>query len=183
MAFDIASFKSNLGQGGARPNLFEVEVGNPLDGSADDLFRFHCRAAQLPASTIPAIDVPYFGRQVRIAGNRTFEPWTVTILNDESFSVRTALENWMGGINDHASNLQLDDQTSYKNRDSKVVHYGKDGSVIATYKFVGIFPTEIGAVELSWDANDQIEEFTCTFAYDYWLHEEAAGGVRISVSL
>ena len=85
MAFDIASFKSNLRNGGARPNLFEVEVGNPIDGSADQVFKFHCRAAQLPASTIPAIDVPYFGRQVRVAGNRTFEPWTVTILNDEDF--------------------------------------------------------------------------------------------------
>ena len=163
MAFDIASFKSNLRNGGARPNLFEVEVGNPIDGSADQVFKFHCRAAQLPASTI--------------------EPWTVTILNDEDFSVRTSLENWMGGINDHASNLQFNNQTTYKNRDSKVVHYGKDGSVIATYKFVGIFPTELGAVELAWDSNDQIEEFTCTFAYDYWLHEEAAGGVQISVSI
>ena len=81
-----------------------MEVGNPIDGSADSVFRFHCRAAQLPASTIPAIDVPYFGRQVRMAGNRTFEPWTVTVLNDTDFSIRRAFERWMNILNKHEDN-------------------------------------------------------------------------------
>ena len=124
----------------------------------------------MPGSTIPAIDVPYFGRQVRIAGNRTFEPWTVTIINDENFSVRNTLEQWMANINSHEANIQLAAQTAYKS-DSEVKHYAKDGSTIATYRFYGLFPTELGAIELSWDANDQIEEYTVTFAYDYWNHD------------
>jgi|TARA_Y100000389_G_scaffold99437_1_gene96169 hypothetical protein len=170
MAFDISAFKSNLTAGGARPNLFEAVVNNPINAAADSTFRFVCRAAQLPGSTIPAIDVPYFGRQVRIAGNRTFEPWTVTIINDENFSVRNTLEQWMANINSHEANIQLAAQTAYKS-DSEVKHYAKDGSTIATYRFYGLFPTELGAIELSWDANDQIEEYTVTFAYDYWNHD------------
>jgi len=170
MAFDISAFKSNLTAGGARPNLFEAVVNNPVNASADASFRFVCRAAQLPGSTIPAIDVPYFGRQVRIAGNRTFEPWTVTIINDENFSVRNTLEQWMNAINSHEANIQTQAQGTYKS-DSQVVHYGKDGSLIATYKFYGLFPTELGAIELAWDSNDQLEEYTVTFAYDYWNHE------------
>lgn len=170
MAFDISAFKSNLTAGGARPNLFEAVVNNPINTAADSTFRFVCRAAQLPGSTIPAIDVPYFGRQVRIAGNRTFEPWTVTIINDENFSVRNTLEQWMANINSHEANIQLAAQTAYKS-DSEVKHYAKDGSTIATYRFYGLFPTELGAIELSWDANDQIEEYTVTFAYDYWNHD------------
>jgi hypothetical protein len=169
MAFDISAFKSNLTAGGARPNLFEANVINPIAGGGDASFRFVCKAAQVPSASIPAIDVPYFGRQVRLAGNRVFEPWTVTIFNDEGFTVRNALEQWMGAINTHEGNLQLSPQGTYKS-DSEVVHYGKDGSAIATYKFYGLFPTEIGAIELAWDSNDQVEEYTVTFAYDYWNH-------------
>ena len=170
MAFDISAFKSNLTNGGARPNLFEATVFNPIVGDADGQFRFVCRAAQIPGSTIPAIDVPYFGRQIRMAGNRTFEPWTVTVINDENFSVRNTLEQWMAAINGHESNTQVSPQVDYKAADSEVVHYNKAGGSIAKYKFTGLFPTELSAIELAWDSNDQIEEYTVTFAYDYWTH-------------
>ena len=128
---------------------------------------------KLPGSTIPSIDVPYFGRQVRYAGNRTFEPWTVTVLNDEDFTIRNSFEAWMAGINGHTSNLQSTGASTYKT-DGNVFHYGKDGSLIASYKFLGVFPTELGAIELAWDTNDVIEEFTVTLAMDYWTHAEAS---------
>jgi hypothetical protein len=169
MAFDIADFKANFTNGGARPNLFEVRVSSPVGDIASDIaFSFTCKAAQIPASTIAQIDVPYFGRQIRFAGNRTFEPWTVTILNDEGFTVRRSLENWMEAINGNASNVQSVNQTQYKDTDAQVVHYGKDGSIIAEYNFVGMFPTEIAAIDLDWETNDQLEEFQVTFGYDYW---------------
>lgn len=174
MAFNISDFKSRLKNGGARPNLFEVQINNPVNTDADALSNFMVKAAQIPGSTIPAIDVPYFGRQVRMAGNRTFEPWTVTILNDEDFSIRNALEEWMGSINGHESGTQLNNQLVYKSRDSYVTHYAKNGKAIATYNFTGIFPTELGAIELAWDSNDQIEEYTVTFAYDFWTHNDVA---------
>lgn len=171
MAFDVNTFKSELKLGGARPNLFEATLTSPAGGMAD--FRFMCKAAQLPGSTIPSIDVPYFGRQVRYAGNRTFEPWTVTVLNDENFTIRNSFEAWMAGINGHTSNLQSTGASEYKT-DGKVFHYGKDGGLIATYSFLGVFPTELGAIELAWDTNDVIEEFTVTLAMDYWTHAGAS---------
>jgi|TARA_B110000908_G_C10086943_1_gene372172 hypothetical protein len=167
MAFDVNSFKGELKLGGARPNLFQAELISPVGGL--DNFRFMCKAAQLPGSTIPSIDVPYFGRQIKYAGNRTFEPWTVTVLNDEDFQVRNSFERWMNAINGHTTNLASLGAASYKTQGS-VKHFGKDGSTIARYDFIGIFPTELGAVELAWDTNDVVEEFTVTLAMDYWTH-------------
>lgn len=177
MAFNIEQFKSNFADGGARPNLFRVRMNFPagVGAAAPTELAFVVRAAQIPSSTIAQIDVPYFGRQVRVAGNRTFEPWTVTVINTEEFAVRNSLEQWMNAINQHNLNTQQfasNSLAAYKSN-AFVEHYGKDGqgSVIARYEFRGLFPTELGAVELSWDANDQLEEFTATFAYDYWQHD------------
>ena len=172
MAFNIEQFKSNFGDGGARPNLFQVTLNFPSTVTTPPTTTpFMIRAAQIPSSTIAQVDVPYQGRQVRVAGNRTFEPWTVTILNAENFSVRNSLEKWMSSINGHESNIGQDRASSYK-ADAIVKHFGKDGRELSNgvYNFVGLFPTELSTIELAWDSNDVIEEFTCTFAFDYWQH-------------
>ena len=177
MAFNIEQFKSNFGDGGARPNLFKVRLQFPAAvGQIASSGAFLIRAAQIPSSTIAQVDVPYFGRQVRVAGNRTFEPWTVTVLNREDFDVRNALERWMNTINAHEANVSAvasNSLSAYK-ANAFVDHYGKDGegNKIAEYEFKGLFPTELSTIELAWDTNDVVEEFTCTFAYDYWHHAD-----------
>jgi hypothetical protein len=168
MAFLVDTFKAALDGGGARPNLFEVQVTNPIDGGGDQKLTFTCRAAQLPASTIGTVETFYFGRQVKLAGDRTFAEWTVTILNDEDFVVRNAMERWMNAINGHISNLQLAPEILYKQQ-ATVTQFGKSGQRIKEYTFLGLHPTEVGAIDLAWDTNDTIEEFTVTFQYDYWV--------------
>ena len=174
MAFNVTEFTGAIKNGGARPNLFEATILSPSGDMSD--FRYMCKAAQVPGSTIPAIDVPYFGRQIRVAGNRTFEPWTVTIMNDENFTIRNGLEGWMEKINSHVGNNTVLPLESYKTT-GDVIHFGKNGGKIARYQFEGLFPTEIGAIELSWENNDQIEEYTVTFAYDYWTHTSETKGL------
>lgn len=179
MAFNIDGFKSKFGDGGARPNLFRAKINLPsgisIPGGLDSQGTYMIKSAQIPSATVTAIDVPYFGRQVRVAGNRTFEPWTVTIMNSESFDIRNAMEQWMAGINSHEGNRQsaADNSLSSYKADAFVEHLNKKGDQdrpIATYQFHGLFPTEISSIELGWENNDTIEEFTVTFAYDYWHH-------------
>jgi|TARA_R110002074_G_scaffold180896_1_gene345243 hypothetical protein len=172
MTFNVNTFRSSFRDGGARPNLFSVQLNTPAgilpveSGGA-----FEVKAAQLPSSTLPSVDVPYFGRQIRVAGNRTFDAWTVTVMNKENFSLRNAMENWMASINSHVTNQGVQRLSSYK-QDASVYHYGKtgDGAPISTYKFEGLFPTEVSTIELGWDTNDSIEEFTVTFAFDWWTN-------------
>ena len=175
MAFNVDTFKSNFSDGGARPNLFSVMITAPAGIEIPDGGQFEVKAAQIPSATIAQIDVPYFGRQIRVAGNRTFEPWTVTIFNKESFAIRNAMESWMQKINSHVGNdLTLTNQ-GYK-AEAIVQHFGKNApTAIAEYRFMGLFPTEISTIELGWDTNDSIEEFTVTFAYDYWEHAGVIG--------
>ena len=154
MAFDVNSFKGELKLGGARPNLFQAELISPVGGL--DNFRFMCKAAQLPGSTIPSIDVPYFGRQIKYAGNRTFEPWTVTIINDTDFSVRDAMERWMNGINAHAANTGLSNPVDYE-ADLSVDQLDRNGDVLKTYNFRGCFPTNVSEIALSYETNDVVE--------------------------
>lgn len=188
MPFNISSFKSNgLVYGGARPSLFNVFLTVPggigIDNTAVDKFRFVCRTAELPESTVSSIDVPYFGRKVKVAGDRSFGDWSVTVMNDEDFSVRAMFETWSNALNRHVSNVR-DPNLSAENykTDLEVIQYGKDGSAIRSYMIVGAFPTAIGAISLSWDSASAIEEFPVTFSYDYWVpviesSDKKAGGV------
>lgn len=175
MPFAIEDFKaSGLTLGGARPNLFDVTVTFPSsipDGAAAfPKLAFTAKAAQLPGSMLGTIEVPYFGRFVRFPGDRTFEPWTVTVVNDEDFLVRNAFEQWSAFINAHAANVSLLGALSpfVYQTEAQVKQYGKDGSEIKAYNFTGLYPSEISPVELAWDANDALEEFTVTFQYAYW---------------
>lgn len=169
MAFNINEFRGELEFGGARPSLFEVVMTNPINGSADSKFRFMCRAAQIPAATVGTIITPYFGRQVKHAGNRTFDPWTVTIINDEDFAIRNTLEQWNTEINTLEGNLRTAAAgvSNYKAGTADVTQYGKDGRALRTYQFVGMWCSDLSAMDLSWDT-EAIQEYTVTFQYDYW---------------
>jgi len=164
----VDDFKSKIRGGGARPNLFRATVNFPTYAAGDvELTSFMCKGAQLPASVMTAIDVPFRGRQLRVAGDRTFEPWTVTIINDTDFAVRDSMERWANGINNHKANTGLTNPTDYQ-ADLTVDQLDKDESILKTYKFVAAFPTAISPIDLAYDANDQIEEFTVEFTYQYW---------------
>jgi hypothetical protein len=170
MAFNVNEFAGALKQGGARPSLFQVQITNPINGVADAQVPFLCKAAQIPESTISAIEMPYFGRTVKVAGTRTFAEWSPTIINDEDFAIRNAMEQWSNAINSMQGNIAEVGGTSpslYK-ANATVTQYGKDGSILRVYDFIGIFPTSIGAIDLGWDQGDAVEEYSVTFQYDYW---------------
>jgi len=174
MAFSVTEFQGQMEFGGARPSLFECNITNPFNSSADDKVRFMARTAQIPASNMGVIPVNYFGRPVKFAGNRTFEPWTVTILNDEDFAVRSTLEEWHQNINTVQGNVRTAGAgpEAYKSQAS-VIHYGKQGNILREYKFVGMFPTVVAPIDLDW-GNEAIEEFTVTFEYDYFTVDNAS---------
>lgn len=180
MAFNVNTFRGEaLKKGGARASLFEIQLFQPAGGTLNggDLISktpFLVRAGIIPQSTLGTIPVPYFGRQVKLAGNRTFDDWTVTVMNDEGFEIRNALENWSHRINQHSGNLnQYGTNPAQYKAQALVKQYSKEGGVIQTYKFDGLYPVAISQIDLAWES-EAIEEFTCTFAYDWWEHQEAA---------
>tara|TARA_R100001443_G_scaffold73792_1_gene81706 strand:- start:427 stop:1014 length:588 start_codon:yes stop_codon:yes gene_type:complete len=172
----ISMFKSALIGGGARPNLFEVELTTLPAGitwSADN-FRYMCKAAALPAQNIAAIDVPFRGRIFKVAGDRTIDTWTVTIINDEGFVLRNAFEQWTEQIAKLSNNLGATNPSEYMvnatvfqlGRGSKASSKTSDGEenvVLKEYEFQEIFPTNVSAIDLSYDTGDTIEEFTVEF--------------------
>jgi hypothetical protein len=165
----VDDFKSKLVGGGARPNLFKVTLNFPtyVEGSDAELASFLCRAGQLPGSTIPAMPIAFRGRQLQMAGDRVFEPWAITIMNDTNFTVRNSIERWMNGINEHSANTGRVNPADYQ-VDLTVDQLDKDEVVLKTYKFISAFPTALSPIDLAYDANDQIEEFTVEFTYQYW---------------
>ena len=165
MAFNINEMRSQLVYGGARQNLFQVRINNPANNSGDLKTPFMVQAAQIPESQLGVIPVYYFGRQMKLAGDRTFGDWTVTVLNDEDFLIRNAMEEWSNRINRLEANVR--DINRYKSN-ATVIQYAKDGTAIREYRFDGIFPSVISPIELDWGNTDQIESFQVTFTYDYW---------------
>ena len=172
----ISQFKSALIGGGARPNLFEVELTTlPAGISWDaDIFRYMCKAASMPASTIANIDVPFRGRIFKVAGDRTIEPWTITVINDENFRVRNAMEEWVDLIAKLDTNLGATDPSAYMvnarvyqlgrgSSPQSQTNAGESSSVLKEYEFIDIFPTSVSAIDLSYDSSDTIEEFTVDF--------------------
>jgi hypothetical protein len=185
----LSQFKSRLAGGGARPNLFEVSIPTfpsaiaDAWGSGDQAengnFKFLCKAANLPASNTPSFQVPFRGRNLKVAGDRTFDPWTVTIINDEDFQLRTAFERWANVIS------KLDDATGVTNPSSYMTdayvqqlgrgaerfatqNEGGQSAILRTYKFYDIFPTNIGEIALSYESGDTLEEFDVTFDVQYF---------------
>jgi hypothetical protein len=166
MSFSVNEFKSQLVGGGARPTLFQVQIANPILGIADFKVPFMSKTAAIPSSNLGSYTVPYFGRQIKYAGDRTFEDWSVTIINDEDFAVRNALEAWSNAINSHVANSRALPQ-DYKS-DAIITQYGKDGRTLRIYNFEGLYPISVSDIALSWETTDTIEEFTVTFQYDLW---------------
>jgi len=174
----LSDFKGKLVGGGARPNLFECQIKFPggLGIVEDDDYRFMIKAASLPASNINVIDIPFRGRNLKIAGDRTFDPWSITVINDTNFKIRDAFEKWMNFMNRHDDNAGVITPNAYQTE--MLVHQLGRGSVAAdansgalpgtesqipvlkSYKFYGTFPTSVSAIELSYDSADAIEEFS-----------------------
>ena len=174
----LDAFKGRMVGGGARPNLFECELffpdeaipnGNTRD-EVTDKARFLVKAANIPASTVGVIEVPYRGRSLKIAGDRTFEPWTITVLNDKGFALRSKFEEWSTKIQALHQNLQEPRVIAEYQSDALVRQYDRQGSVVRSYKFVGIWPSTISAIDLAWDSNDTPEEYTVEFQVQYWTY-------------
>ena len=173
MAFNVNQFRSQLTGDGARPNLFEVSMPFPafsIPGNAQTKMTFMCKTAQLPGSTLGVVPMQYFGRELKFVGNRTFADWTVTIINDEDFIVRNAFERWMNGINSHNLNVRNPIATTPLGYsvDGQVTQFGKAGNTLKQYKFVGMYPTDVTAIDVDWGSNDAIEEFSVTLTYQWW---------------
>ena len=182
MAFTIDKFRSGaLSAGGARANLFDVTISdidaNLMGAAGVKEFTFACKAANIPAMAVGVVEVPYFGRVVKVPGNKTFDNWSVTIINDEGFAIRNGFEKWVASMGTHIGNIQTTASSALESGlygNAEVTHFGKTGNtdIIAIYNFVNMFPVAVGEITLGWDANDAIEEFTVEFAYDYWTHTD-----------
>ena len=185
----LRDFKSKLAGGGARPNLFEASINSfptaiseAWDNSSEaegGAFKFLCKSTALPASNLGSIEIPFRGRTLKVAGDRTFDDWTVTIINDEDFRLRTAFERWSNVMS------QLDDATGVTNPTSYMTdafiqqlgrgpevgaatNNGGNSSILRSYKFFDVFPITVGEIALSYDTTDQLEEFDVTFRYQYF---------------
>lgn len=176
MAFNVEEIRSALQLGGARPTLFQVTFDNPVNPVADLVKTpFMVRAASIPEATLGNIAIPYFGRIVNAAGDRTYAPWQVTVINDEDFLIRNALEQWSNAINSFQGNLRrfgTGAMQEYQTQ-AEVIQYGKTGDVLRVYRFNGIYPQAISGIGLDWSTRDTIEEYQVTFVYNYW---EIVGG-------
>ena len=180
----LDSFKAMMTGGGARSNLFEIELDWPASTKLDTRGNFDLRtrmlvkAASLPASTISNIAIPFRGRQLKIAGDRTFEPWSITVINDIDFDIRNSFERWMNLMNKHEDNAGLTDPTEYQKNiivrqlgRSKVQGMStKDEEipVLKEYQFRGVFPTTVSSIDLSYENTDAIEEFTVELEYQWY---------------
>ena len=176
MTFSVTDFKANLKQGGARPSLFIVELSYPQPHVAlpSTPSRFLVKGASIPTSTIGVYDVFYQGKAVKVAGDRTFETWDTTIINDEDYTIRAALEKWMNLISTHKLNTRREfttkeGETADYKQTIKVSQYGRDGLHKHHYHFYGAFPTQLSAITLDWGTASEIEEYTCTWTYDRWM--------------
>lgn len=164
----VDSFKSKLVGGGARANLFKVTMNFPsYAGGNPELCSFMIKGAALPASTIASVEVAFRGRKLKIAGDRTFEAWTITVINDTKMDIRNSFERWMNGINSHVANSGLANPRDYQ-ADLMVEQLDKAGVTTKSYVIRGAFPTSVAAIDLNYDTNDAIEEFAVEFQYQYW---------------
>ena len=179
MSFDISKFRSSgIISSGARPNLFDVTITNPPAGvtGLGTQFPFLCKIAAIPPSTLGVIEVPYFGRNVKVPGNRTFDNLSLTVINDEDFAIRNGIEKYMSLINQHEMNKSAQGGAGSTALFCGVTikHYSRTGEATGqgVWNFVSAFPVALGEIGLDWGSNDTIEEYTIDFAYDYWQHGE-----------
>jgi hypothetical protein len=184
---NIADFKAQMIGGGARPNQFRVELTFPsyvtLGVVAGQRAQFLCKAAQLPASTVENIPVLYRGRPVNFAGERTFQPWTISIYNDTTFGIRNALEQWQSGVQNYNATTGRTNPRDYQ-VDLNVHQLDRNGATIKSYKFVDAYPTSISAVGLDFESQNAIEMFDVEFTYNFFTSNTGAAadfGVNVSI--
>lgn len=166
----VDDFKAKL-KSGVRSNLFTAEIKLPaiadMGTPIPELSNFLIKTAELPGSTITPIIVPFRGRQLKLSGDRTFDPWTVTVLNDPQFIIRTALERWMSAMNNHEDNQGADDPTVYTAQ-LKVQSLDRDANVLREYTFESAWPSDLGPISVSYDNENTLQEYQVTFQYQYW---------------
>ena len=198
----ITNFRDRLVGGGARPNMFEVNLTLPSglipQGDFTQDIRFMIKAAEIPAANIGNIPVPFRGRVLPVAGDRTFDPWTVTVINDAQFNIRDAMEQWSNKINDlqfdvgdiNPADYQTKAEVFQLSRQGGAAVSSSGGEDIVTlrqYDFEGIYPNAVSSIPLDYGATDQIEEFQVTFNYLFWtvkggLPQGPKGAESISAS-
>ena len=164
----VDDFKSKIRGGGARPTLFQVTLNFPAyAGGNAEISSFLTRASSLPGSTIPEMIVPFRGRQLKIAGDRTFEPWATTIMNDTDFKLYRGFERWMNGINNMTDNEGIANPADYQ-VDGFIDHLDRNGNTLKSYTYRGLFPVALDSIPLNYGTNDAIEEFGVTFQFQYF---------------
>ena len=196
MSFTVSEFKSNLaaGGGGARPALYEVNINNSHNTdlsfgttAAKGWSGLLVKAAAIPAGNIAPLPVNYAGRAYKWTGFRTFDNWTVTVLNDEDFKIRGQMLDWMRIISgkldgtrnsNYGSAVTTGTTAGYFEGNATVKQLGKDGAVKQVYKFYNLWPTELGEIAVDW-SSDAIQEYTIGFAYDYWGHGAPASETNV----
>ena len=193
MAFSVTEFKSNLKQGGARPSLFKVDFTYPSGITTPPTrSEFLVKATTIPASTVGSYDVFYHGKAIHVAGDRSFDTWDTTIINDEDFGIRDTLENWMATISNHTLNtrdkdvFQANDRSEGQSAKYKaslmVTQFSKAGDDLRTYVFTGAWPSALSTINLDWATASEIEEFTCTWMYDSWFVSAGNSSSNVKVA-
>ena len=193
MSFNVSDFKQKMGKDGLRPNLFEVTIAQSADSGASwnpsgvDL-EFYCRAASIPGSTMGTVIVPYFGREVKFAGNRTFGDVTLTVINDEDMKVRGAFEKWLMALSANEGNTRktvargTGSPNYFATTTIKPLSKFGDGAIVG-YQLEKSFPTDLSEITLDWGDNDSIAEFTVTMTYDYYSTSVGTGGSAVGFDL
>ena len=193
MTFNVSDFTSNLINDGARPNLFQVTMatlpaalgGNGTNSANAPARRlsFMARAAQIPGSSVGVVPMFYFGREIKLAGNRTFADWTITVINDEDFLVRNAMEQWSNGVQNLASTNGRVNPRDYQ-VDMTVHQLDRNGASVKIYKFIDAYPTTIGAIALDYEQQNQIETFDVEFQYNFFTSNSTEGnGISVNVGV
>ena len=177
----LTDFAAQMAQGGARANLFRVDLdpAGPIGSGLTNKLSFLCKGSSVPASTLGIVNVNFRGRVLKIAGDRTFADWSITVINDHNWEIRTAFEEWSNKINHYIDNVSavgtaaVASAEKYTN-DGTVHHLGRDGSIVASYVMRDCWPSEIAAIDLNYDSTDAIEEFTVTLQYQWYEPLHAA---------
>jgi hypothetical protein len=182
--FNVERFKSSLTNGGARPNQFMVQLSFPTYVAGQSLAvaraPFLVSVAELPGQTVNPAIVQYRGREVKFVGDRVYAPWTITVLNDAEMSIRTAMEQWMGGMEDNADKFGRLQPAEYQ-RDMQVYQLDRNGNALKEYNIVNAFPVDLSPVALDFGANDQISTFTVTFQYQHFTTSSNPLGSIVNV--
>jgi len=171
-SFNVSDFRGNFVGDGARPTLFGVNITSPVGALDGNALQFICSASHLPASSVSAKTISYYGHDVHLAGNRTFDDWSITVYNDENFKIRNSFEIWLDAIDRHSGagrGQGLGVGPSEYVVDASVHQFGKNGDILKEYVFYNLWPSSIGQITVDWNSKDDIETFEVTMKFD-WFH-------------